>query len=93
MHCTWVTEDDRNGWAVQAYDNPFVFILYILFAFSEQTYSKLGGHFGTDVRPDISNHISFVYMDSEIWDLIIDLPFKITTYTYTSMGHRIGSRK
>ena len=51
------------------------------------------GYFGTDVWPDISKLTPFIYLGSENWDPFIYLPFKITTYTYISMGHIIASRK
>ena len=35
----------------------------------------------------------FMYLDSENSDPFIYLPFRITTYTYTSMVHRTTSRK
>ena len=38
-------------------------------------------------------HLYTLYLGSENCDPFIYLPFKITTYTYTSMGHKIASRK
>ena len=53
------------------------------------------GHFGSDVRPDISKFTPFIYLGSESWDPFIYIPFKITTdiHIYTSTLHRKASRK
>ena len=51
------------------------------------------GHFGTDVLPNISKLTPFIYLGSDNLDPFIYLSFKIATYTYTSMGHRLASRR
>ena len=53
----------------------------------------VGNYFGIDVWPKISKPTPFTYLGSDNWDPFIYLPFKIATYTYTSMGHRIASRE
>ena len=50
---------------------------------------ELGGHFGTNVWPDISKP---THPGSENRDPFIYSPFKNNTYTYTSMVHIIASR-